>query len=355
MGNFYTNFTVRSDDPQILATALKKKRRTAHVTPASSGWVVVFERDTEQNSDEIAKVGSLLSKTATGAVLAVMNHDNDILAYWLFEGGKLRDHYDSNPKYFEPTGFNPVDAFEMLKAGKLPEVKFEPKGGDAAVLCAACERPDATPTVDAILRNPDYVFASERHKLLVQALGLPESALGENYQSVEARSETEDQSFSDKHMRPSKEQLDFYDRLTQGFIDQGRMGAAMGTAAGAGHTRFLEARLAEGVSPDLSIESGHTALMVATSAGQVYAMTVLLDAGADPNAIHTDGSVTPLIMALTSPAPVNLRLALCKLLLDRGADPTLVTPKGLSAIHAVRQMPENHKVLKLLEEHTTAA
>lgn len=351
LGNFYTNYTVRSDDPQNLAAAFKKKQRAAHITPASAGWVVVFERDSEQNPDEIVKVGSLLSKTAAGTVLAVMNHDDDVLAYWLFEGGELRDRYDSNPRYFDTDGFDVTQAVAMLKAGKLPEVTFEPKGGDSEALCSACECPEAAQAVDAIQRDGSYVVAIERHKALLDALSLPQSALGDNFETIAERGVPEDQSFSDKHMRLSREQSDLYDRLTQAFIDQGRLGAAMATAAQAGYTKFLQARIAEGVSPDLQLESGHTALMLATAAGQLNAMTLLLDAGADPNAIHIDGSVTPLILALTCMGSVNMRLALCSLLLQRGADPTLVTPKGLSAIHAAKQMPENGKLLKLLEEH----
>ena len=51
----------------------------------------------------MAELGTRLSLEFGCPVLAVLNHDDDILWYQLFENGKLADEYDSTPGYFDAT------------------------------------------------------------------------------------------------------------------------------------------------------------------------------------------------------------------------------------------------------------
>lgn len=108
-------------------------------------------------------------------VLAVANHDDDILWYQLYERGQFVDDYDSTPGYFEASEPSP------------------PAGGDAHKLCAAFGVPDAAASVEPILRKSffagddgAYVFAFERHLDLVHALGIPEFAVGTSYDYLES-------------------------------------------------------------------------------------------------------------------------------------------------------------------------
>ncbi len=165
MGAFYTNYTLRGVNRSAVAKALAG--RDALISKEQNGCVVVFDKLSDnQDQAQIANLASSLSKTLRCAVLAILDHDDDILWYQLYEAGKLSDEYDSTPNYWGTRGPNP-----------LP-----PSRGNAARLCAAFEAKD-TGLVETILRRSsitknNYVSAMDRHRDLVKALELPEFAVG---------------------------------------------------------------------------------------------------------------------------------------------------------------------------------
>jgi hypothetical protein len=159
MGNFYTNFTLKTSDAAGVVAALKGSR-SALVSPAVDGYVVVFdEASDQQDSAVIEKLGELLSQQQSCPVLAVLNHDDDILCYWLFDKGSQIDAYNSCPDYFGGG------------AGS-------DRGGDAKKLCQILGTPQAEAAVKQILDGDEYVFAAERHAALVSALRLPDWTVG---------------------------------------------------------------------------------------------------------------------------------------------------------------------------------
>lgn len=168
MGNFYTNYTLRGPSPQEVAACLAG--RSAIVTPVQQGCIVAFDEESDgQNSKVVAQLGSRLSRDLGCPVLAVLNHDDDILWFQFHVNGELVDEYDSSPGYFDPS------------AGPS-----EPEGGDAAKLCEAFGS-NAVTQVEQILRRSSfeedgYTFALERHADLVRALGLPEYSVGLGFQ-----------------------------------------------------------------------------------------------------------------------------------------------------------------------------
>ena len=170
MGSFYVNYTVRSADQAAVVKSLKG--RSAYLTPAKDGAVVVTDEAAEtQEVDAVREVGELLSTSLKTQVLAVLNHDDDMLWYGLFDKGRLTDEYNSWPDYFEH--------------GDSP-----PTGGDARKLCAAFGRSSKEKEVETVLREASreedgYVFAMERHADLVQALGLPAFAVGYGFNYLE--------------------------------------------------------------------------------------------------------------------------------------------------------------------------
>ena len=167
MGNFYVNFTVKSSDSDDVVDTLEQAGRSAFVTRPQAGYVVVFEEQTDnQDANEIEEVGVMLSKQQKCPVLAVLNHDDDILAYWLFDRGQLIDSYNSAPDYFE--GSMEGD-----------------RGGDAELLCKTLGKPDAVQSVREILEGEDAPFAFMRHGALCDALNLPEWAVGVGYRYLE--------------------------------------------------------------------------------------------------------------------------------------------------------------------------
>lgn len=170
MGNFYTNYTLRGPSQQAVAAALVG--RSAVVTPAQDGCVVVFdEQSDEQDSAVITELASRLSRGLRCPVLAVLNHDDDIFWYQLYLSGELADEYDSSPGYFDP----------------LAEPSA-PKGGDAQKLCSAFGVATFA-EVDSILRRSSfdeggYTFAVERHTDLACALGIPSFGVGAGFRNV---------------------------------------------------------------------------------------------------------------------------------------------------------------------------
>jgi hypothetical protein len=169
MGNFYVSFTVKTDDAGAAVETLRRAGRSAFVTPELTGYVLVTDELADQQDPmAIQQVGELLSGELEKPVLAVLNHDDDILCYWLFEGGRTTDQYDSDPGYFEGED-------------------EPPSGGDAERLCSAFGAEQSIEEVRSILADREgYLFAVDRHEALTGALGLPETAVGFGYGYVEA-------------------------------------------------------------------------------------------------------------------------------------------------------------------------
>lgn len=167
MGNFYVNYTIRSTDQAQTIKALSG--RNAFVTSPNKGALVVFDEESDsQDQGTIRELGKKLSKMLGAPVLAVLNHDDDILWYSLFENGECTDEYDSSPGYFDPDS--------------EPE---SPSGGNAEKLCAAFGSQHVKETQRVLgkssYEDDGYTFAVERHTDLVKVLKLPDSAIGFGY------------------------------------------------------------------------------------------------------------------------------------------------------------------------------
>lgn len=173
MGNFYTNITLRGSSQDEIAEYLTEQNRAAYVSPTVNNCTVVYDEECEsQDADILADLASSLSRRFKCPALAVLNHDDDILWYKLFEAGQLTDEYDSCPDYFG------ADAGELSM----------PEGGDARKLCSAFDAEQNQSEVERILRapNPDaYLFAFERHEDLAKALGIPTFSVGCGYNYIQ--------------------------------------------------------------------------------------------------------------------------------------------------------------------------
>jgi hypothetical protein len=169
MGNFYTSIALRGPDQDQALAALKAQGRIAYISPTENGFAIVCDEETESQDDMIlTDLASDLSDRLQCVALAVLNHDDDILAYWLFEKGEFVDDYDSCPGYFEGDDSGP-------------------EGGDAEKLCRALGAAGRAAEVQAILSNTDdYLFAIERHGALAEVLGLPSFSVGLGYDYIAA-------------------------------------------------------------------------------------------------------------------------------------------------------------------------
>lgn len=185
MGNFYVNVTLRGAQQDQIAGHLGGLPCDAYVSPTVGGVTTVCEALCDSQDDaHIRTFAGALSERFRCPALAVLNHDDDVLWYGLYQAGVLDHEYNSAPDFFEDDLFGLDEDLEADDDGiSVPE------GGDAAVLCAAFG-PAADPAaVETVLRALDdesgYVFAFERHEALARALTLPGFVVCSGYRSLE--------------------------------------------------------------------------------------------------------------------------------------------------------------------------
>ena len=173
MGLFYTNMTLFRPERSAALAELRRLKRAALLSPSFEGHTVVFdEAIEEQNTEAIEELGKQITKALSCAAMTAVLHDDDILYLWLFENGKLLDHYNSCPAYFDDS-LNP-----------------EPTGGDSKLICRAFGRQDRTEQVEKLLRmdvfSPESEIPGEqeRHAALAVELGMPPFVAGLCYSSI---------------------------------------------------------------------------------------------------------------------------------------------------------------------------
>jgi hypothetical protein len=151
MGNFYTNITLRGPKQEAVAAVLRLSGRAAYVAPTHPGGTTVFEeRCEEQDPTILGELAAALSEHFDCPALAVLNHDDDVLALALYEQGDLIGDFETG----HPAGFR------------------------VAALCRAWDRGTARPLVWLLLRSPTPVFEVTRHAWLARSLGLPGWSVG---------------------------------------------------------------------------------------------------------------------------------------------------------------------------------
>jgi hypothetical protein len=154
VGGFYVSFAVHGASQAGLTDSLKELKCRGFVSKDVEGINVFYEEKADsQDEDVILAVGTRVSKAVGKQVLAVLNHDDSVLMYWLFKAGKVVDTYNSAPGYFNDEDNTPV-------------------GGDTKKLCKAFATKEAGELIREILTSEDYVFAVERHEALAVALGM---------------------------------------------------------------------------------------------------------------------------------------------------------------------------------------
>jgi hypothetical protein len=188
MGNFYVNYTIRGTDRDKIAKAFHG--RNAVLTPEKNGCIVAADEESdEQDQDTVAELAQSISKNLKTHVLAVLNHDDDVLWFQLYDNGKLADEYDSAPDYFDEGDEDEDDDEEESEDDEDEDSDEDeteedlPKGGNAKRLCSAFGA-DNPSEIEDILRSIAYTFAIERHQALVEALNIPEYAVGLSYSNA---------------------------------------------------------------------------------------------------------------------------------------------------------------------------
>jgi hypothetical protein len=182
MGNWYTNVAVKGRQQADVVAALEELGRRAYVTPETSGWIVVYDQQTDDFDLSILESLALtLSTRLSSTALASCNADDDVLWLALYENGTLSTRYASSRKEFEDG-----DEFPDLQE-------------TAAVLSRVFEKPAAKNQVFGLLRKSHgilgllslprkvriaYVLEVQRHLDLSDLLGMPHAAVGLGYTYV---------------------------------------------------------------------------------------------------------------------------------------------------------------------------
>lgn len=177
MGRFYTNVTLRTSDRDRIVETLTGQSKTAYVSRAESGAVVVFERESESQEPELLyELATTLSAQLQCAALAVINHDDSVLLYALFDSGELIDEYNSSPGYFG-------EAIDVETDGDTDDAS---RGGEAATLAGTFGALDRAISVAGILHSDECgVVETDRHARLVDVLALPACAAGAGYTTLD--------------------------------------------------------------------------------------------------------------------------------------------------------------------------
>jgi hypothetical protein len=205
VGRFYTNVTVRAAERAQVEEVVRAERYRAWISPTVAGLTVVCESQSErQNLNTLYGVAQRLSLVLNCPALAVMNHDDSVLLYALYDRGGLIDQYDSNPdssKLSSPSlseGLRmlatimvfvltkPFPSFQPLVDKVAPqfkptaaEWKSLPSGGDAQKLCEFLGMPGDAAEVERVLRSvwrkagDEFLFKADQHRALIKALGWP--------------------------------------------------------------------------------------------------------------------------------------------------------------------------------------
>lgn len=166
MGNFYVNYTCKGALRDAVVAALSGYE--AFVVFANDVTYITERATSEQDEQAIEKLASMLSQQLDRAVLAVLNHDDDVLKTWLAEKGEIMDRYNSNPGY--------GDGKEALPVGGDAEKIVKAFGGAKSKGLADVMHPKG--------EDDRYMFASDCHRDICIALGVPDVAVGFAYAYV---------------------------------------------------------------------------------------------------------------------------------------------------------------------------
>ncbi|MFC1853639.1 hypothetical protein ACFL27_25940 [candidate division CSSED10-310 bacterium] len=155
MGNFYTNITVWGPRINQAPGLIRDLGREAYIINCNDACVI-YDRECEnQDSEILAALAEHVASKLETISFAVLNHDDDILWFQLYNGSDLVAEYanQGGPKT------------------------------DVQALCKTFNRPGTTIQVRWFLLKP-FIFQVTRHDRLARALGIPAESVGFGYHYI---------------------------------------------------------------------------------------------------------------------------------------------------------------------------
>jgi hypothetical protein len=176
MGNWYTNVAVKGAQQSDVVALLEELGRRAYVTPETSGWIVVYDQQTDEFDLGILESLALtLSTRLACTALASCNADDDVLWLALYENGSLSTRYASSRKSFEDGDEFP----DITETAQVLARVFEKAPAQNQVLRLLRKSHGALGLLSLFLKiRLAYVVEVQRHLDLSNLLGMPRAAVG---------------------------------------------------------------------------------------------------------------------------------------------------------------------------------
>lgn len=168
MGNKYANILVKATDPQGIARFLNDMERHAYILPPKKGYILVCEEACEMFDMEVmSEITQKLTSRCACPAVGLMNFDDDILWYRVYNQGQLVDEYCDDPATPGNEG-NHVDERH------------------AESICQAFGQGGKQKQVAEILSASGEIYFSQsaRHMALGKALGWPTDYLQFSYADI---------------------------------------------------------------------------------------------------------------------------------------------------------------------------
>lgn len=358
MGAFLVNFHVQTDAAEPVADALQNfPVEQAWMTETQSGWVSFWEAEaSQQNTDRIQSLAEHVSRSLQVPVISFLDHDSDILCYWLYDQGELRDEFNSCPNYW---------------GGEF--IEEEPFEADCNLFIQYCRPDTEVSQLESALQQskmadlqrgelPKFVFAEERFSLLAPLLGIPEEILTTDYSDIgrdvkpeevnaqwigageppEAGASPFDDMNDYEAMMPQSplyaaaqsDDIDEIEKLVNegaeiNEIPHGYAVTALGIAASQGTPETLRRLVALGADLHKSGQEGASPIRLAVSSTRTDNIRTLIELGADLQEHHPQFG-TLLHQATMFGSPEVIRL-----LLEQGVDPQITNAAGMTALQTV--------------------
>lgn len=156
MGNFYTNITVIDTPATRVVAAMRALNRESYVLESELDCVVFDRQSDDQDTEILSSLADHLSSKLEATTLAVLNHDDDVLWFQLFQKGDLISEYANR-------GGPPTMIGPMCQVFGVGEKRFQ---------------------VWITLKRP-FLFQVSRHLRLATLLGLPISSVASGFNYVE--------------------------------------------------------------------------------------------------------------------------------------------------------------------------
>lgn len=182
MGNWYTNVAVKGPQQAQVVALLEELGHRAYVTPDTSGWIVVYDQQTDEfDLGLLESLALTLSARLSCTALASCNADDDLLWLALYENGNLSTRYASSRKSFEDG-----EEFPDLKdAAQVFARVFEKSGAEEQVLSILRKSHGILGLLHIVFKaRLAYIVEIQRHLDLSDLLGMPRAAVGLGYSYV---------------------------------------------------------------------------------------------------------------------------------------------------------------------------